>query len=47
VAAVGVGWATARLTFRSRTRTIVRQVLFTVIPAGITYALGSVIGVSV
>jgi VIT1/CCC1 family predicted Fe2+/Mn2+ transporter len=47
VAAIGVGWATARLTFRSRTRTIVRQVLFTVIPAGITYALGSVIGVSV
>ncbi|MCU1377179.1 MAG: hypothetical protein JWN29_162 [Acidimicrobiales bacterium] len=47
VAAVIVGVATGRFTGRSRFRTAVRQVLFTLIPAAITYAIGSLIGVNV
>ena len=45
-AAIGVGVAVAAFTGRSWLWTVVRQVLFTVIPAGITFAIGSAIGVS-
>lgn len=47
VAAVVVGVATARFTDRSQIRTALRQVAFTVVPAAITYAIGSVVGVTV
>jgi VIT1/CCC1 family predicted Fe2+/Mn2+ transporter len=46
-AAVVVGWAIARFTERPRPRTVLRQVLFTLIPAGITYAIGAAVGVGV
>ena len=45
LAAVVVGLAVATFTGRSMMRTIMRQVLFTLIPAGITFAIGSAIGV--
>ena len=44
VAAIVVGVATARFTERSQLRTVLRQVGFTMIPAGLTYALGTAIG---
>lgn len=47
VAAVLVGTLTARLTRRARRRTIARQVIFTLVPAAITYAIGTLIGVNV
>ena len=47
VAAIGVGWATASFTDRSRFRTALRQIAFTLVPAGITYAIGSLVGVTV
>ena len=47
VAAIAVGVATARFTERSRVLTVVRQVAFTMIPAGITYAIGKAVGVNV
>jgi VIT1/CCC1 family predicted Fe2+/Mn2+ transporter len=47
VAAVVVGWSTGGFTGRSRWRTALRQVLFTLIPAGITYAIGWAVGVNV
>jgi VIT1/CCC1 family predicted Fe2+/Mn2+ transporter len=47
VAAVVVGWSTGGFTGRSRWRTAVRQVLFTLVPAGITYAIGWAVGVNV
>lgn len=47
VAALAVGVATGRFTGRSRLRTAVRQVVFTLVPAAITYAIGSLVGVSV
>ena len=47
VAAVVVGAAISRFTERPWPRTILRQVLFTVIPAGITYAVGAAVGVGV
>lgn len=46
VAAVVVGLATSRFTGRSPFRTAGRQVLFTLVPAAITYAIGSAVGVS-
>jgi vacuolar iron transporter family protein len=46
-AALAVGVTTARLTDRSRARTVARQVLFTLVPAAVTFAIGSVIGISV
>jgi VIT1/CCC1 family predicted Fe2+/Mn2+ transporter len=46
-AAVVVGVAIARFAERTLWRAVTRQVLFTVVPAVITYAIGSVIGVSV
>jgi VIT1/CCC1 family predicted Fe2+/Mn2+ transporter len=45
--AVVVGGFTGRYTGRSQLRTALRQVLFTLVPAGITYAIGSLVGVSV
>lgn len=47
VAAVAVGAATVRFTSRSPMRTILRQVGFTIIPAGITYAIGAAVGINV
>jgi VIT1/CCC1 family predicted Fe2+/Mn2+ transporter len=47
VAAVAVGTATARFTERSRAVTVLRQIGFTLVPAAITYAIGSAVGVSV
>jgi vacuolar iron transporter family protein len=47
VAAVIVGALTARFTSRSPLRTVVRQVLFTLVPAALTFAVGSAIGVNV
>ncbi|CAN5475864.1 VIT1/CCC1 transporter family protein [soil metagenome] len=47
VAAVVVGGAVASFTERSRARTVLRQLLFTFVPAGLTYAVGSALGVTV
>ena len=47
VAAVVVGAVVAGYTERTRARTIARQVAFTVVPAAITYGIGSVVGVGV
>jgi vacuolar iron transporter family protein len=41
VVAVIVGWVTARYTDRSRVKTVARQLAFTMIPAAITFAIGS------
>lgn len=46
-AAVVVGVATARFTGRSRVRTALRQIGFTMIPAAITYVIGTLVGVNV
>jgi VIT1/CCC1 family predicted Fe2+/Mn2+ transporter len=46
VAAVVVGTVTARLTERPPMRTAVRQVMFTLVPAAITFAIGRVVGVN-
>jgi VIT1/CCC1 family predicted Fe2+/Mn2+ transporter len=46
VVAVAVGVATATFTGRSWVRTVARQLAFTIIPAGVTYAIGSLVGVS-
>ena len=43
---VAVGGLLARATGRSRTRTAVRQLVFTAVGAGVTYALGRLVGVS-
>ncbi len=45
VAAVVVGSAIGRFTGRSLARTATRQVLFTLVPALLTYAVGSAVGV--
>ncbi|MGH9119447.1 MAG: VIT1/CCC1 transporter family protein [Acidimicrobiales bacterium] len=47
LAAVAVGVAVARFAERSAWFAILRQVLFTVVPALITYGIGSAIGVTV
>ena len=47
VAAVVVGLVVATFTDRSRVRTVARQVAFTVVPAAVTYAIGSLVGVGV
>jgi VIT1/CCC1 family predicted Fe2+/Mn2+ transporter len=47
VAAVVVGAVTARLTGRPSARIVARQVAFTLVPAAITYAIGSLVGVGV
>lgn len=46
VVAVAVGLATASFTGRSWLKTVARQLAFTIIPAGVTYAIGSLVGVS-
>jgi len=45
VAAAVVGWLIGRSTERPLTRTISRQVLFTVVPALITFGIGNALGV--
>jgi VIT1/CCC1 family predicted Fe2+/Mn2+ transporter len=45
IAAAVVGSVVSRLTRRGRLSRIARQVAFTLVPAGLTYVLGSVIGV--
>ncbi|MEZ5228739.1 MAG: hypothetical protein R2710_19360 [Acidimicrobiales bacterium] len=47
VAAAGLGLAIAKFTEVSRTKTVTRQVLFTAVPAALTYAIGSAVGVGV
>jgi VIT1/CCC1 family predicted Fe2+/Mn2+ transporter len=47
LAAVGVGCLLARFTGRSRSYTASRQLAFAMVPAGITYAIGTAIGVGV
>lgn len=47
VAAVVVGTITARLIERPATRVAGRQLAFTVVPAAITYAIGSAVGIGV
>lgn len=46
VAAVVVGVAISRFTGRSLVRTATRQILFTLVPAALTFAVGSAVGVS-
>jgi vacuolar iron transporter family protein len=46
VAAVAVGFAISRFTEGSALRTIGRQVLFTAVPAALTFAIGSAIGIN-
>jgi VIT1/CCC1 family predicted Fe2+/Mn2+ transporter len=46
VAAVAVGWAIAATAERPVARVVARQLLFTLVPAAITYAVGSALGVS-
>ncbi len=45
IAAIIVGLAIARFTARHWARTTFRQLLFTLVPAGITYIVGSLVGV--
>src|SRR4051812_6905151 len=47
IASVAVGVAVARFTDRAPWVTIGRQVLFTLVPAAITFAIGSAVGVGV
>ncbi len=47
VAAVAVGLVTARLTGRHPAQVAARQLAFTVVPAAITFAIGSAIGIGV
>ena len=46
LAAAIVGVVISRFTERGRLATVLRQIAFTAVPAGITYAIGSAIGVS-
>jgi VIT1/CCC1 family predicted Fe2+/Mn2+ transporter len=46
VAAVVVGWIIATTAERPVPRVVLRQLLFTLVPAAITYAVGSALGVS-
>ena len=47
VAAIVVGFATARFTGRPGAVVALRQVLFTMVPAAITFAIGSVLGANI
>jgi VIT1/CCC1 family predicted Fe2+/Mn2+ transporter len=47
VAAVVVGWLTARFTDRPPGRIVFRQVLFTLVPAAITFVIGNLVGAAV
>lgn len=46
LAAVAVGWVIAASAERPVVRVVIRQLLFTAVPAAITYAVGSALGVS-
>jgi VIT1/CCC1 family predicted Fe2+/Mn2+ transporter len=46
VVAVAVGVITARYTDRSKLITVARQLVFTMVPAAITFAIGSAVGVT-
>jgi VIT1/CCC1 family predicted Fe2+/Mn2+ transporter len=46
VVAVAVGVITARYTDRSKLLTVARQLVFTMVPAAITFAIGSAVGVT-
>lgn len=46
LAAVAVGVAIGRFTGRPLVRTVSRQVIFTLVPAALTFAIGSAVGVS-
>ena len=46
VAAVAVGWVLAMLSGQSRVRTAARQLLLAAVSAGISFAVGSIVGVS-
>lgn len=46
LAAVAVGVAIGRFTGRPLVRTVSRQILFTLVPAALTFAVGSAVGVS-
>jgi VIT1/CCC1 family predicted Fe2+/Mn2+ transporter len=45
VAAIGVGAGIARLTLRPPTKTALRQLAFTLVPAAVTYLIGHAVGV--
>jgi hypothetical protein len=47
VTAVIVGFATARFTGRKGGMVALRQVAFTMVPAAITYAIGSAVGANI
>ncbi|MEZ5341349.1 MAG: VIT1/CCC1 transporter family protein [Acidimicrobiales bacterium] len=47
VAAVAVGVAIARLTEGNMARSVGRQLVFTAVPAALTYAIGSLVGVGI
>lgn len=47
VAAVVIGAVIARFTDRPAWRAVLRQLLFTAVPAALTYAIGSAVGISV
>ena len=47
LAAVAVGLITARLTERPVPKMVTRQLAFTLIPAALTFAIGSTVGVGV
>ena len=47
VAAVIIGLVVARFTDRPWVRAVVRQVVLTAVPAALTYAIGSVVGINV
>ena len=42
-----IGVVVARFTDRPWTRTVSRQVAFTAVPAALTYAIGTLVGVNV
>ena len=44
LAAIAVGLVIGRSTARPLPRAVVRQVLFTVVPGGLTYAIGAALG---
>jgi VIT1/CCC1 family predicted Fe2+/Mn2+ transporter len=46
VTAAIVGWVISRYTERHRGRAVLRQIAFTAIPAAITYAVGSAVGIA-
>ena len=45
ISALGIGWAVALFTGRSRLRSALRQLGIAVLAAGITYGVGTAVGV--